>query len=63
MTNQEALWLDQFLSKKRCSKQSFEASTVFGIFWWFLVVPAFKAKGSQCKWQRIQGVPAHLFSN
>ena len=27
------------------------------------MVPAFKAKGSQCKWQRIQGVLAHLFEN
>ena len=41
--------------EKRCSDHSFETSKVI------VFLAGVKAKGSQCKWQRIQGVLAHLF--
>ena len=40
---------------KRCYDHSFETSKVI------VFLAGVKAKGSQGKWQRIQGVLAHLF--
>ena len=40
--------------EKRCSDHYFETSKVI------TYLAGVKAKGSQCKWQRIQGVLAHL---
>ena len=40
--------------EKRCSDHSFETSKVITF------LAGVKAKGSQCKWQCIQGVLAHL---
>ena len=42
--------------EKRCSDHSFETSKVIAF------LAGVKAKGSQCKWQRSQGVFAHLFA-
>ena len=41
--------------EKRYSDHSFETSKVI------VFLAGVKAKSSQCKWQRIQGVLAHLF--
>ena len=43
--------------EERCSEHSFETSKVI------VFLASVKAKGSQCKWQRIQGVLAHLLLN
>ena len=43
--------------EKRCSDHSFETSKVI------VSLAGVKAKGSPCKWQRIQGVLAHLLYN
>ena len=42
--------------EKRCSEHSFETNKVI------VFLAGVKAKGSQGKWQRIQGVLAHLFN-
>ena len=42
--------------EKRCSEHSFETNKVI------VFLAGVKAKGNQCKWQRIQGVLAHLFT-
>ena len=57
MTNQEALWLNQSGGIKVRQIRRHYSSTNQELLW---LCPAVKAKGSQCKWQRIQGVLALL---